>query len=240
MRAIALLLLLGCAASVGAQEEDQPPPKESRERRMMVSCEEESFLNGAVTFEELARRVQERYIVRQDVATAEGMTEPGAVLFPAVPQRRLEIIWREREVLVTLRDKNSFWKTTEGVGVGNTLKQLERLNGRSFTMTGFGWDYAGTVTSWRNGKLQGPKDESCRVVVRLDYSREGPAAAANEKLGEQVQGDGEFSSRLPALQKLNPRVYEVVVSWQRPGAPAEEVPPETPTEQPPPPKDPPN
>ena len=37
--------------------------------------------------------------------------------------------------------------------LGTRLGRLTQLNGRPFTLSGFGWDYAGTVISWNGGRL---------------------------------------------------------------------------------------
>jgi hypothetical protein len=73
-------------------------------------------------------------------------------------------------------------------------------------LTGFHWDYAGTVLSWSRGKLSVVfgSDESKNVFLRLDYGDTEPPEAA------QVVGDREYSSGHPAMQTINPRIYQMV------------------------------
>jgi hypothetical protein len=70
-------------------------------------------------------------------------------------------------------------------------------------MAGFGWDYSGTVTSWRGGKLESVNG---RLIVRL-YPPSGAYT-------EEVTGDSDFSSSLPVLQRLNPIVYELIHEFE--------------------------
>lgn len=80
------------------------------------------------------------------------------------------------------------------------MKELERLNGRAFTMDGFAWDYSGTVTSWRKGRLERLSQACGGVGLRL-----GPGDAHPE-LQNKFAGDREFSSDLVGMQLLNPKV----------------------------------
>ena len=103
------------------------------------------------------------------------------------------------------------------LSLGSTLRQIERLNGKPFRLTGFGWDYSGTVVDCNEGRL---KEVGCvdpgepsrgiqgrKLLVRLIPDDE---KRINREY-QAVLGDREFSSDHPAMQKLNPRIYEMVV-----------------------------
>jgi hypothetical protein len=166
------------------------------------------------TEQELKRRYGAANVKDQPVYLGEGEFEPGTVLFPDDPQKKLEILWKDRQRKQYPREvrvggveaKTSVWRTISGISIGTMLKRLEQLNGRPFTLTGFYWDYSGTVVSWRDGALAAGfgSNESKWVFLRLDYGDKEPPEAS------QVVGDHEYSSGHPAMQSINPRVYQML------------------------------
>lgn len=153
-----------------------------------------------------------------EVNIGEGFMEPGAVVYPEVPTRRVEIIWqdatRTRPKEVRISGDASEWKTAEGISLGTTLKEIERLNGYPFRLAGFGWDYGGTIIDCNGGrfKVMGCMDGAGRVQGRQLLLRLNPTSdkAAMPEQG-QVRGEGPFSSGHPAMQSLDPQVYQLIM-----------------------------
>jgi hypothetical protein len=148
------------------------------------------------------------------IQIGEGETMPGTVLYPRDSLQRVEVVWqdsvnRRRPARVTLRGSRSRWQVNRGISLGTSLQQLERLNGRPFTLAGFGWDYAGVVTDWKGGAL-----DSSLVGVKL-YLDPGPAQYQSAPYS-QVLGDRDYSSALPAMQQLAPRVAQIFVDFEGP------------------------
>jgi hypothetical protein len=146
------------------------------------------------------------------IELGEGETTPGAVLFPDDSLRRAEIIWhdtvsRSRPARLILRGSRSEWKVGQGISLGTSLRELERLNGRPFTLAGFGWDYAGVITEWGGGTL-----DSALGGVKL-YVDPGPAQYESAAYS-QVLGDRDYSSSLAPMQQLNPRVAQIFVDFE--------------------------
>jgi hypothetical protein len=146
------------------------------------------------------------------IELGEGETAPGSVLFPADSVRRLEILWRDTTdrkapARLILRGSRSEWRVGPGISLGTPLKDLERLNGRPFSLAGFGWDYAGVVTDWKAGKL-----DSSLTSIKL-YLDPGSDQYQSQTYS-QVLGDRDYSSDLPAMQQLNPRVYQIFVDME--------------------------
>ena len=161
---------------------------------------------------DLQREFGDSVIVRARIELGEGETTPGVVLFPSDSTRRAEIIWRDtlkqrNPGRVVLRGNRSLWQASRGISLGTTLQELERLNGRAFTLAGFGWDYAGVITDWRGGAL-----DSALVGIKL-YLDPGPAQYQSAAYG-QVLGDRDYSSALPAMQRLNPKVTQIFVDFE--------------------------
>jgi hypothetical protein len=146
------------------------------------------------------------------ISLGEGETTPGTVLFPGDSVRRAEIVWqdttsRRRPSRLILRGSRSEWTVGPGISLGTSLQELERLNGRPFTLAGFGWDYAGVITGWDGGALDSPLGG-----VKL-YLDPGPAQYESPSYS-QVLGDRDYSSSLPPMQQLNPRVAQIFVDFE--------------------------
>jgi hypothetical protein len=146
------------------------------------------------------------------ISIGEGDTEMGTLLYGEDPQRRLEILWSDgatRQGLkrVILRGERSRWMLPGGISLGTSLTELESKNGRPFRLSGFGWDYAGAVISWNGGQLEGQLPATVKIYVepRIE-DRVGRAYG-------RVQGDHEFLSSHPAMQTLNPRVYQIFADF---------------------------
>jgi hypothetical protein len=157
-------------------------------------------------------------VVDQDVDVGEGETEPGTVVFSKDAPRSIEILWKDpdkktKPSSATISGKRSLWHAVHGMSLGTSLSELEHLNGRAFKLAGFGWDYSGTVTSWENGVLASELDGGHgRVILRLDSRT--PETVAKDVA--QVEADHDFSSNHPVMQKLNPRVYQVIWEFSAP------------------------
>jgi hypothetical protein len=145
------------------------------------------------------------------IELGEGETAPGTLLFPTDSLRRAEIIWqdtiaRRRPARIIIRGKQSRWQVGPSISLNTSLTQLEQLNGRPFTLAGFGWDYAGVVTSWNGGAL-----DSALAGVKL-YLDPGPAQYESAPYS-QVLGDRDYSSDLPAMQQLSPKVWTIFIDF---------------------------
>lgn len=97
------------------------------------------------------------------------------------------------------------WVSKKGLRIGMKMSEVVALNGKTFTITGIGWDLGGNVVSWEGGKLANKN-----VNVRFnDYSDN--MGGLTEKEYGSISGDREFDTKHPAIQKLNPTVDEFSV-----------------------------
>ncbi|HUI81460.1 MAG TPA: hypothetical protein VLY24_26225 [Bryobacteraceae bacterium] len=172
---------------------------------------------GAITASTTRKDLVSRYgsvnVRDQDVGVGEGETEPGTVLFPRDPRRTIEILWKDPSTKISpksliVRGEASRWKMAHEISLGTSLIDLEHINRKPFLLSGFGWDYSGTVTSWQNGELDRDLEGYGRVILRLDYSTAQTSVTQPEL--DQVMGDGIFPSSHSVRQRLNPRVYEII------------------------------
>ena len=148
-------------------------------------------------------------VVYQKVQDAEGETPMASVVFPNDPNKRAEFIWQKpkqrREPLVKV---NGGWRVPNGIRVGTTLKEVERLNRKPFRLSGFGWDLGGRVTDWNKGALDQPLPGGCLILVDFAADLKAPG-----KLIDKVTGDTSFGSNDPAMAAVKPRVAAMVIYY---------------------------
>ncbi len=97
------------------------------------------------------------------------------------------------------------WKSRTGVHLGMSIENLEKLNGRPFVFSGFGWDYGGGVMRWENGTLQ---DKG--IAIQLNEGVQSDALPEKEYL--KCVGDVELMSSDTSARKLKPRVWSFSVA----------------------------
>ncbi len=128
-----------------------------------------------------------------------GEESPGALVFPETPDA-LEVTFSEdgeRIVAVSINSPN--WVSRSGLRRGTRLADLERINGGPFELTGFGWDYGGQVFAGAAAL----KD----LVIFVS-----PTRGTAQEL-DAASGDRKFSSRDPAIVKLEPEVVVIDVRF---------------------------
>jgi hypothetical protein len=166
-------------------------------------------------------------IVDRAIDMGDNSSRPGTVVYPDDPSEALAIVWRDEtrtlpeQVLVCyglMRGAACKWRTASGIGMNTSLRDLENANGRPFLLLGFERDFAGTVMSWEGGKLAREFEETGRLVLRLMPKTSGdgqfiPLLTGSEEaavLAERIPSDH------PAMHKLNPGVYSILVVFPRP------------------------
>ena len=173
---------------------------------------------------ELRRLFGEKNELREDIGLGEGETEPGTIVFPN-SDGRLAILWKDQGQRQTpkeirLNGDKTRWKTGQGISLGTSLKELEKLNGRPFFLMGFAWDYSGTVIDCNKGNLKelgctDPKDPNKTLRGRTLLLRLMTHRPVDEMQDKRdfyaVSGERRFSSGHPSMQRLNPRVYEIII-----------------------------
>ncbi len=147
-----------------------------------------------------------------NIPGAEGTVAKGVILFDRLKSRHLDItFWddaMEHVSIVSPGDGAVAWTGPQGVHVGSTLKYIEGVNGKPFTITGFGWDYGGYVADFKGGRLD-HLPGGCKLMLRFDRD--------NAEMPEGISGDGvTVSSDDPRVQKFAPVVTEMSVGWALP------------------------
>lgn len=206
-----LIVMLTLLSASGAS------PKPPSAQPLPFSC---ATFPPDLTAAALRERFGERNVQRALVpwGGSEGDENPGTVLFAGDETATLQIFWRDgaaerHPAWVSVRGARSRWQTPAGVTLGTRLLELESLNRRPFRLLGFGNDVSGTVMSWAGGRLDAARADRCRLRMRLavpwDRTRDGRSPMYRQLLGER-----EFSSGHPAMQSLDPAVYELFIQYR--------------------------
>jgi hypothetical protein len=227
---IALLLALACDSPRSARETASDTAAETRKAAagdsamhtaadtlwLFAEDPRDDAVHASDTEATLRARYGAENVASERIHLGEGETVPGTVLFPHDSSRRLTVIWRDsvartRPTRATVGSRQTRWFVIPGVSIGTSLSELERLNERPFKLFGFSWDYAGTVSGWEGGRLEslwrGGPENKVLVWLRLSPDSAGYASAHSR----EVAGERIFSSSLPAMRALNPRVYALFI-----------------------------
>jgi len=111
------------------------------------------------------------------------------------------------------------WRTAGGIRIGLPIRELEKLNEKSFQLTGFGGEPQGTVISWRKGQLEEDPAMCGHLVVRLTPAAEltGSLSKSEATVLKQLQGEKPYSSSYIPMLELNPIVSSLEMQFVGPG-----------------------
>ena len=111
------------------------------------------------------------------------------------------------------------WRTAGGIRIGLPIRELEKLNEKSFQLTGFGGEPQGTVISWRKGQLEEDPAMCGHLVVRLTPAAEltGTLSKSEATVLKQLQGEKPYSSSYIPMLELNPIVSSLEMQFVGPG-----------------------
>jgi hypothetical protein len=159
-------------------------------------------------------------VADRPVGMGDGSSRPGTVVYGDNPSEALAILWTDEtrarpeqvQVCYGLKQGTCRWHTSSAIGMNTSLRDLESANGGPFILLGFERDFAGTVLSWEGGKLARDLEGTGRVVLRLSSPDLSQLSAIEEAavLADRVRSDQ------PAMRKLNPEVYRILVVFPRP------------------------
>jgi hypothetical protein len=212
---VTLLVLTGCLVCV-------PSFSQSKNHLPDFSC---ATFSPTETHADLAARFGTENVIAAPIlgGGAEGEYNEGTVAFANDSDSRVEIFWKDRAgkgrpEWIRIQGQQSRWKSPEGLTLGTDLKTVERINRRPFVLAGLGFDGAGAVLSWQGGKLQSVNGAECQLKIWLRPSESRPnnqARVARQRLANEVARDRNYSSGHPAMQALNPQVYQMMLLYGR-------------------------
>lgn len=161
---------------------------------------------------ELVRMFGREQVERRPLAGDGGDSRVGTIVLGRTLDA-LEVLWRDDAFLeperVIIGGGKTRWRGREGLTVGTSLEELVKLNGRAFTLHGFGWERGGTVASWQGGRLAASYRLGETASIRLGPDRGFDDLTPEER--QRISGEREVSSSSPILARLGLRVWEIVL-----------------------------
>ena len=161
-------------------------------------------------------------VVAESIDGPEGSVLDATLLFPDDPTRRLVVLWqdeaaRARPAAIIIRD-DSEWIGPGGLRLGEALAEVEAINGATFNVLGFGWDYGGAA-SFPSGTLADiPGACVLSLSFDLDWNKEyGPEF-------DVIMGDQQLRSDDAQLRAAAPSVAEIIVGYPMDDLPVDEAP----------------
>ena len=176
---------------------------------------EEIACDGVFAIDSSEARLIEAYgagnVVTGVVPGPEGSEMLATTVFPDEPERSLQFTWWDEEALsdpgyIELPPKAV---SPGGVHIGQTLAEVEALNGEPFTLLGFGWDYGGSA-GFETGALSNLAG-GCHLNLLFDPNVYPPDVDTLP-----TQGDVALSSDDPLLARMDVRVYAMSIGYPHP------------------------
>jgi len=127
----------------------------------------------------------------------------GSIIFPNSKKQAFVYFHDGNIVDVTIQGESVDWKTNSGLYLGMTLTEVQTINAKNFTLSGFDWSHGGSVVSWEGGKLTGDSTLS-HLAVFSNISNEHKGIS--DDAYKLISGEVEFDVRHPDIQKLNPKL----------------------------------
>ena len=160
---------------------------------------------------ELTTAFNSKNVTFADVEAADGTKVPASILFPNDPKRRLEVWWSDRthrsDIHLIVIGGKSTWTAPDGLRLGQTLEQVEKINHKPFKLKGFDKDSIATGSDWDGGALATVAG-GCKPGVSL----RADAKASAEKIGA-FSADKEYSSSDPEIRATKPTVSEIIIGY---------------------------
>jgi len=212
----AAVLIASFLSSTPGPQSAPSRPAPVVQRWLIAPVNQHAEIEARTSLTDLQRRFGRGNVTQAKVDLGEGESVDGTVIYADDPTLRVEIVWKDASLdapaTARVSGKGSKWGIAPGITLGTSLKRIERLNGGPFTLTGFAYDYSGTVIDWNGGRLASLRSGSPHAFIRL--KPDNTAATPSNADYNDVLGDRDFRSNRDAMQRLNPRVYEIVVSFK--------------------------
>ncbi len=158
------------------------------------------------THDKLVAAFGAKNVAFKDVEVTSNVLTKATVLFDADPPRRVVVFWRDEKTrtrpLAASIEAPSTWTGPGGVRNGLMLRELEKLNGGGFSVTGFGGIGGGEAS-----KLGGPfvnLPGGCTLKIRFEP---GIASPLPPRFAS-VTGDVLIPSTSLILRRLRPQVVQ--------------------------------
>jgi hypothetical protein len=148
----------------------------------------------------------------KDVEVASDVKTQASVIFDDDPTRRVVVFWKDNKTRAKPAsisiEAPSTWTGPGGVRNGLTLKDLEKFNDGSFSVTGFGGIGGGEISGLKGSFADVPGD--CALKIRLEPGIANPLPPRFAS----VTGDQLIASKNLVLRRVRPQVSRWSVNYR--------------------------
>lgn len=209
--ALGAALLAMAADAAAAQTGPAPDHTASLAHSRTLGCA--GVFGRDTTHARLVEAFGARNVVFKEVEGSQGKQVMASVLFEDDPPRHAVVIWRDparkANPASIMIGAPSTWRGPGGIHNGLPLKDVEKLNGGAFKLTGFGGASGGGLVLGLKPALANP-DGGCTLTVRFEP---GIANPLPEKFAA-ITGSREVPSSHPLLRRARPQVSEWIVTYR--------------------------
>ena len=142
---------------------------------------------------------------------ANGTKVAASVIFPDDPKQRLEVWWRDATshsgtYLIDITGQSD-WTAPDGLRLGLTLAEVEKLNHKTFKLKGFDKNGVATISDWGGGELASLAG-GCNAGLSL---RADPKVSA--KIIGALSPNKDYASSNPQMRAAKPTVSEILIGY---------------------------
>ncbi|MDO8981415.1 MAG: hypothetical protein Q7V17_19525 [Afipia sp.] len=164
------------------------------------------------THDKLAMEFGVKNVAFKDVDVTNNVLTKATVLFDSDPTRRLVVFWKDNKArskpLSVTVEAPSTWTGPGGVRNGLTLKDLEKLNGGGFSVTGFGGVGGGEASKLHGPFVDLPGD--CILKIRFEPGIANPLPPRFAS----VTGDVLIASTNLVLRRVRPQIVQWSINYR--------------------------
>lgn len=168
-------------------------------------------ITAKTTLADLEKTYGKKNVKTGEVDGPEGTTMIATTVFPKDEKKTFEVYWFDEAKHEGLA---GYTVAADGEGpgglkIGMPIKDVEKINGGTFTLSGFYWDYGGgaNLQDGRLGKIDG-----CFVGVTFSPSIDPP----NDKISQAISGEQELKSNMKEFDVVKPVVQTINISFPDP------------------------
>jgi hypothetical protein len=181
-----------------------------------LACDQ--TITAKTTLADLEKAFGKKNVITGEVDGPEGTTMIATTIFPKVEKKTFQVYWFDEEKHERLA---GYTIAPDGAGpgglkIGMSIKDVEKINGGPFTLSGFYWDYGGGA-NLQGGKL-GSLPDDCFVGLTFAPSIDPP----NDKISEAISGEQELKSNMKEFDIVKPVVQSINIGFPDPEAPADD------------------
>lgn len=161
------------------------------------------LITSESSHESLTQKLGPDDVVKENLHLGEGETVKGTIVYPNT-NNEVRIYWQNEDFenihQIVVSKPGGQWKTDSGIHIGQSIDEVNDINGNPFEMTGFQWDVAGTTLNWQGGNL------NSNLTLKFDYH-------GDISIYPFLSGDVVIASDNSSLLKLNPTVRHISISF---------------------------